>query len=135
MDVRRARDHALRPPVLLAFVVTTHPRSKIPLREQWLGAGAALGNLLNAAHQLGFGAIMLSGERCFDSQLSLELGIGSGEHLAGFVSIGRIAEAPPAARTVLATQRWSCWLPEAQRDAQRLAKTGERRIDSPDESI
>jgi nitroreductase len=39
------------------------------------GSRLALGNLLNAAHQLGFGAIMLSGERCFDALLCAELGL------------------------------------------------------------
>jgi nitroreductase len=110
-DLRRAREHAIRPPGLLAFVVSPCQRSKVPLREQWLCAGAALGNLLNAAHQLDFGAIVLSGERCFDSVLVQQLGVGPGEQLAGFITIGRIAENPPPARNVLTAQVWSCWLP------------------------
>ena len=36
----------------------------VPVPEQWLSAGAALGSILSAAHLLGFGAIILSGERC-----------------------------------------------------------------------
>ncbi len=111
IDRRRARAHATQPPVLLGFVVTPRKRGRVPLREQWLAAGAALGNLLNAAHQLGFGAIVLSGDRCFDALLCAQLGIRAGEHLAGFISIGRIAEAPPARRHVLPGEVWSCWLP------------------------
>lgn len=111
LDVRRARAHALSPPTLLAFVVAPRPRSKVPLREQWLGAGAALGNLLNAAHQLGYGAIVLSGERCHDAGLLRELDIEATESLAGFISIGRVVEAPPARRAVLSTRVWSCWIP------------------------
>lgn len=110
-DLRRARDHALGPPVLLAFVVSTRTRSKVPLREQLLSCGAALGNLLNAAHQLGYGAIMLSGERCFDAELVRQIGTATGEQLAGFVTIGTIAEAPPVAKPVLPEQVWSCWMP------------------------
>lgn len=112
LDLRRARDHALRPPVLLAFVVALRPRSKVPLREQWLAAGAALGNLLNAAHALGFGAIVLSGERCHDAALLQHLGVQAGECLAGFVSVGSIAEPPPEARAPLSSAVWSCWMPE-----------------------
>ncbi|MFM9925066.1 nitroreductase family protein [Variovorax sp. H27-G14] len=108
-DLRRAREHATRPPVLLAFVVVPRARSKVPAREQWLAAGAALGNLLNAAHQLGFGAIMLSGERCFDPLLSAELGIKADEFLAGFVSLGSVAEAPPPRNHALPGQVWSAW--------------------------
>ena len=110
--LRRAREHATRPPVLLAFVVTPRARSKVPAREQWLAAGAALGNLLNAAHQLGFGAIMLSGERCFDPVLSAELGVKPEEFLAGFVSLGSVAEVPPARSHALPGQVWSAWMPQ-----------------------
>lgn len=109
LDVLRARDHALMPPVLLAFVVAPRARTKTPLREQWLSAGAALGNLLNAAHQLGYGAIVLSGERCFDAQLTGALGVKDDEQLAGFVSIGTVAKAPPEAHRPLAQTVWSCW--------------------------
>ena len=110
VDLLRARDHALMPPVLLGFVVTPHARTKIPLREQWLSAGAALGNLLNAAHQLGYGAIVLSGERCFDLQLTGALGVKADEELVGFISIGTAAKAPPETHRPLSQTVWSCWL-------------------------
>ncbi len=109
VDVLRARDHALMAPVLLGFVVAPQSRTKIPLREQWLSAGAALGNLLNAAHQLGYGAIVLSGERCFDPQLTGALGVKAEEQLVGFVSIGTVAKAPPEAHRPLTQTVWSCW--------------------------
>ena len=112
-DRRRAREHATRPPALLAFVVVPRARSKVPAREQWLAAGAALGNLLNAAHQLGFGAIVLSGERCFDETLARQLGVQPGEELVGFISVGTIAEAPPQPRETLSQNVWSCWQGEA----------------------
>lgn len=108
-DRRRARDHAFRPPVLLAFVVSPQTRAQVPVREQWLSAGAALGNLLNAAHQLGFGAIVLSGERCYDEVLAKQLKLRGDEYLAGFISIGRITEPPPAARVPLSARFWTCW--------------------------
>lgn len=116
-DLRRARDHALLPPVLMAFVISPRARSKIPVREQWLAGGAALGNLLNAAHMLGYGAIVLSGERCFDAVLLSELGVGNDEQLAGFVTIGSIVNAPPAARSVSSDHVRSCWNPDIARTA------------------
>jgi nitroreductase len=112
-DLRRAREHATRPPVLLAFVVSPQARSKVPVREQWLSAGAALGNLLNAAQRLGFGAIVLSGERCFDAELAAQLGVRPEEFLAGFVSLGSVAEAPPAAKSRSPVEVWSAWMPRA----------------------
>ncbi len=110
-DLRLAREHATRPPVLLGFVFSPKPRSRVPAREQWLAAGAALGNLLNAAHQLGFGAIVLSGERCYDAMLSARLGVSADEALVGFVSIGRVVQVPPERRAVLPGLVWSCWSP------------------------
>lgn len=112
-DLRLAREHAIRPPALMAFIVAPRARSKVPVREQWLAAGAALGNLLNAVHQLGFGAIMLSGERCFDAALAAQLGVKADEFLAGFISLGSVIEAPPTKRHALPAQVWSSWLPDA----------------------
>lgn len=113
-DLAKAREHATRAPVLLAFVVSPRQRSKVPLREQWLAAGAALANLLNAAHHLGYGASILSGERCFDAPLLRQLGIDAEESLAGFVSIGTIVQAPPAANVPPSAAVWSCWMPSIQ---------------------
>jgi len=119
-DLARARQHATQAPTLLAFVVAPQARSKTPVREQWLTAGAALGNLLNAAHQLGFGAIVLSGERCHDTRLMAQLGIRPHEFLAGFVSLGSLAEAPPPIPQAAPLQRWSRWLPGAPAPSPRV---------------
>ncbi len=110
VDLKRAREHATRAPVLLGFVVSPRQLSKVPLREQWLGAGAALCNILNAAHPLGFGAIVLSGERCFDAILMRQLGLAETEFLAGFISLGTVAEPPPPAKLKLSQDVWSCWM-------------------------
>ena len=77
------------------------------------GRRRALGNLLNATHQLGFGAIVLSGERCFDPLLGAELGIKPDEFLAGFVTMGSVVEAPPPRNHALPGQVWSAWVPPA----------------------
>ena len=110
-DLQRAREHALRTPALMAFIVSPKARTKVPVREQWLAAGAALGGMLNAAHQLGFGAIVLSGERCFDPVLEAELGVGPAEFLAGFISFGSVAEAPPTRKYAGPEEVMSRWLP------------------------
>ena len=97
-DFMRAREHATHAPVVLAFIVRPERHPLVPQHEQWLSAGAALGNMLMASHLLGFGAIMLSGERCQDAALREALGLQANEVLAGFLSIGTIAKAPPPAR-------------------------------------
>ena len=108
-DLARAREHATHAPAVLAFIVRPERHPRVPRHEQWLSAGAALGNLLTAAHLLGLGAIVLSGERCDDSVLKAALGVGADEVLAGFISIGTIAKAPPMARPVDRSLVSSCW--------------------------
>lgn len=115
-DLGLARGHALRPPMLLGFVVSPAARSKVPVQEQWLSAGAALCNLLNAVHRLGFGAIMLSGDRCYDAVLPSQLGVGPDEFLAGFISIGRVVQTPPARQPVGSAQVLSRWHAPAEID-------------------
>ena len=96
LDVGRAKEHATGAPTLLAFVVCSQPDAVATVHEQWLSAGAALNNLLLAAHGMKFGAMVLSGERCRDAALGSALGVARRERLAGFVSIGTIAKSPKA---------------------------------------
>ncbi len=109
LDRTRAREHAINPPVLLAFVVSPRATSSARLSEQWLAAGAALGNFLNAAHLLGYGACILSGERCADEVLQRALGLQPHESLAGFVSVGHIGDAPPTATRASPKEVWTRW--------------------------
>jgi nitroreductase len=83
----------------------------VPISEQWLSAGAALGSILSAAHLLGVGAILLSGERCQDETLRAALGVNRDEILAGFISIGTIAGAPKPAVRPPRDQVWTSWEP------------------------
>lgn len=73
--------------------------------------GRRTGQHLTAAHLLGFGAIMLSGERCHDEPLRAALNVGADEVLAGFISIGSIAKAPPVAARPARERVWSSWSP------------------------
>lgn len=95
IEMAREREKAERPPVLLALVAAPKPGlAKIPEAEQIASAGAALQSILLAAHGLGYGAIMLSGSRCEADCVRDALGVGAGEHLLGFISIGTIVDTP-----------------------------------------
>ncbi len=98
-DRARARKQATPPPVLLG-VCGRAGGTIVPPRDQWLAAGAALGNWLNAAQQLAYGASVLNGERCFEVTLSAQLDFSPDQSLAGFVRIGSIRNLPPAAAPV-----------------------------------
>ena len=126
-DVQRAREHATHAPAVLAFVVRPQRHPLVPVVEQWLSAGAALGNMLSAAHLLGFGAIVLSGERCQDEPLREALDVAGDEILAGFVSIGTIAKAPAAATRPSRDRVWSRWeSPSSQGAPAAISVSGSR---------
>ena len=108
-DLQRARAHATHAPALLAFVVCLRTGVTVPVHEQWLAAGAALGNMLGAIHALGLGGIVLSGDRCSDATLRRELGLLDAEQLAGFISVGSVLKAPPAAAPKELAAVWSHW--------------------------
>jgi nitroreductase len=123
-DLARAREHAGNAPALLAFVVCIHSGVTVPPHEQWLAAGAALGNFLNALHAMGFGAIVLSGDRCRDLELGRQLGLGDGEMLAGFVSAGTVVKVPPAAPLKALARVWSAWDGPVHETADRTPAPG-----------
>jgi nitroreductase len=116
-DLVRAREHATQAPMLLAFVVCLRAAVTVPVHEQWLAAGAALGALLHAFEALGYGAIVLSGERCADPLLSRALAVGPHEVLAGFVSVGTVAASVPPAADKPIDRALSSWDELPVRDA------------------
>jgi nitroreductase len=79
----------MRAPTLIAVVARledSHP--KVPLHEQYISVGAAIQGLMLAAHALGYGAIMLSGNRARDPLVHSLFGLAPAERMIGFVSIG-----------------------------------------------
>lgn len=75
-------------PVLVAVIariVADHP--EVPEHEQWLCAGGALMNFLNALHLMGYGAKMLSGRKASDPAVRAAF-CGPGETLVGWIAIG-----------------------------------------------
>lgn len=95
----RERDKALRPPMLLAMVARPQRlHGTVTEAEQLAAAGAAMENVLLAAHFLGFGAIILSGQRCQDGDIRAALGIAPDEDFLGFISVGSIVAEPLKSR-------------------------------------
>jgi hypothetical protein len=69
-------------------VVKTHVGlSEVPEHEQWMTAGAALMNLLNALHLMGFGAKTLSGNSVADPAVARAF-CGPAERLVAWVVAG-----------------------------------------------
>lgn len=87
-EVERARERAHNGPALVAMVVRLVDNvPDVPLREQWVCAGAGLMNFLNALHILGFGAKVLSGSSVDDPPVRAAF-CGEGESLLCWVVCG-----------------------------------------------
>ncbi len=108
--IAREREKALNAPVLL--VVCARPRTdlpEIPPYEQLIAVGAAVQNLLLAAHGLGYGASLLSGEKARDPLVRRSLGLHADEILVGFLSIGSIVTAATERRRPPVEVHFSVW--------------------------
>lgn len=87
--VERQRAKPLRAPLIVAVVAHVdrdHP--KVPEIEQVLATGAAIENMLLAAHALGYGAIWLTGDGAYDRDVADALGLAHDERIVGFVYLG-----------------------------------------------
>jgi nitroreductase len=90
-----AREKATRAPELLLAVVRLAPaHDDVVDTERYVTLGAALMNLLLAAHAMGFGAMLTSGRALRSAAFARDAGLAADERPVCFVSIGT----PTAAR-------------------------------------
>ncbi len=82
-----------RAPLVIA-VVSRIRTGKPPKWEQLLSSGAVCMNMIHAAHSLGYGAQWLSEWYSFDEEFKAYIGLDQGDHIAGFIHIGSVAEKP-----------------------------------------
>lgn len=83
-----ARQRAHNGPALVALLVHLQPGlTDAPEHEQWLAAGAALMNFINALHLQGFGAKVLSGTSIRDAELQGAF-CDPGEELVAWITAG-----------------------------------------------
>jgi len=82
-----------RAPVVVGVVSRVRENIPIPVWEQELSAGAVCQNMLIAAHAMGYVGNWLTEWCAFDPRVKDALGLKSGERIAGFIYIGKPAEA------------------------------------------
>jgi hypothetical protein len=85
----------MQAPVVLAVVARIRETDAVPSHEQWMAAGDAVANVLNALHFMGFGAKILSGLRAADSEIARAF-CRDGEVLVGWISAGASKDRPQA---------------------------------------
>lgn len=98
-DIARSREKAHRAPLLLLAVLRGEPPDdEVPLVERAITLGAALMNLLLAAHGLGYGAMLTSGRAVRSPRFADAFALAPGEQAVCFVSIGSARAATRRAR-------------------------------------
>ncbi len=90
-----------RVPLLIAIACKLdHANTKIPEQERLLAVGAAVMNMLNAAHMLGYGAFWSTGLGSYVDEVAEALGFDALDYrFMGYLAIGTPIQAPgPAQR-------------------------------------
>lgn len=91
----RAREKASRAPVLLGLVLRLNRTADVPqVDDQIASGGAALQNVLLAAHSMGFGARALSGQAVRTAAFRSALDLADDETFLCFIAIGTATSAP-----------------------------------------
>jgi len=89
-SLQAERAKAMRAPLIIVAAASPRETQRIPAVEQVVATGAAVQNLLIAAHALGFGAFWRTGAAAYDRELATALGLGEADQIVGFVYIGSI---------------------------------------------
>jgi nitroreductase len=91
-EIKAMRAYGVDAPTLVAVLSTPKQGSAIPLWEQELSAGAAIQNMLVAAHSLGFVGNWLTGWPAYSAAVRAALGGGATDKIAGFIYFGTAAK-------------------------------------------
>lgn len=85
-------------PLLIALACRIdHGNTKIPEHERLLAVGAAVTNMLNAAHMLGYGAYWSTGLGTYVDEVNEALGFdGLDYRFMGYLAVGTPIQAPAA---------------------------------------
>lgn len=87
-DPERFRRKPQAAPLSIVVAVRLTESPKVPAIEQWLATGAAVMNMLNGLHLLGYGVQWVTGPNAFDPAVRDALGFSPDEQLLGFLLVG-----------------------------------------------
>jgi len=88
------RKKPLRAPVIVAVAAHVTP-GKIPEIEQVLAVGAAVQNMMLAAHALGFGAMWKTGGAAYNVTVKRLLQLDEQDHIVAFLYLGSVSAPGP----------------------------------------
>jgi nitroreductase len=76
------------PVVIVACAEVTTDNPNVPPVEQIVSTGAAVQNIMNAAHAKGFGTFLSTGKNARDPHVKRAFGLSEKDELVGFVYLG-----------------------------------------------
>lgn len=79
---------ARSPTIVVAACVVNRANSKVPEIEQVIAVGAAVENVVLAAHALGFGVMWKTGAAAYDSNVKAVLGLRPEDHIVAILHLG-----------------------------------------------
>lgn len=87
--IEKEQNRPLRAPLIIAACAKIdQSRSNIPAVEQVVSVGAACQNILLAAHDKGYGAMMLTGLNARNPHIKAAFGLEGPDEIVGFIYIG-----------------------------------------------
>ncbi len=96
--LRAEREKTLAAPVIVAVISSPSVGEKVVKQEEVIAMGAAVQNMLLAAHSLGLGAMIRTGRHSYSQPVRSYLDLNERESLAGLVYLGYQAEPPRPTR-------------------------------------
>lgn len=81
------RNKPMRAPTIIAAAAHI-TKGKIPEVEQILAVGAAVQNMMLAAHALGYGAMWKTGGAAYDTAVKQALGLAAEDHIVALLYLG-----------------------------------------------
>jgi len=111
LELEKSRPKRAPVIVVVIYVPSTHPKA-IEIEDRH-SIGAAMQNLLLAAHGMGLGAYLRTGPAAFDENVRRFLQLDPGEEIAGFIYLGYPAPGQPDSRSIRSEiserTRWVGW--------------------------
>jgi len=100
-EVAREGHKAMRAPTIVVVAAHIHPPGKVPEIERVVAVGAALQNMILAAHALGLGTMWKTGPAAYDGGVKEALGLKADDHIVGFLYLGAVQAAGTPRAAVL----------------------------------
>jgi nitroreductase len=95
-ELAKARNKALRAPLILVVSARIEPHPKAPATEQLLASGCAAHAMLLAFQALGYCAIWRTGGPAYDDEVKRAFGLRPSDAIVGFLYVGTAKQAAPA---------------------------------------